>query len=164
MGLKIIDEDVFEGYYSIKAHRGGKLAIATGDVRDVDLLITGTEKNYELRLRTGAWGRDIAIPAILGGAIVRAGAVTLPTTAVRAGAAIAGAAARVAGIAVTGAAVGATIAGAPLAAGAAVALIEAYRAGKFEKDFWTWLKSEIVSLGKEATMSKPRVIVPQASK
>ncbi len=164
LGLKIIDEDVFEGYYSIKAHKGGNLAIATGNVRDVEILITGTEKNYELRLRTGAWGRDIVIPSLLGGALIRAGAAALPTTAVRAGAAVAGAAARIAGVAVTGAAVGATIAGAPVAAGAAVALIEAYRAGKFEKDFWNWLKAEIVSLGKEATMSKPRQLMPQVSK
>ncbi len=115
-------------------------------------------------LRTGAWGRDIVIPAILGGAIIKAGAATLPTTAVRAGAVIAGTAARVAGVAVTGAAVGATIAGGPIAAGAAVALIEAYRAGKFEKNFWNWLNQEMIQLGKEATMSKPQVVTPQAGR
>ncbi|MDE2588875.1 MAG: zinc ribbon domain-containing protein, partial [Patescibacteria group bacterium] len=27
--------------------------------------ITGSDKNYDLTLRTGAWGRDIAIPALL---------------------------------------------------------------------------------------------------
>ena len=164
LGLQIINEDVFEGYHSVKAHRGGIQAVVTGSVRDVEILVTGTEKNYELRLQTGAWGRDIAIPTILGGAIVKAGAAALPTTAVRTGAVIAGTAARVAGVAVTGAAVGATIAGAPIAAGAAVAIIEAYRAGRFEKNFWNWLNQEMIALGKEATMSKPRVVAPQAGK
>lgn len=53
LGLKIIHEDTFEGYHSIKAHKGGKLALVTGSIRDVELLITGTGKDYELTLRTG---------------------------------------------------------------------------------------------------------------
>lgn len=161
LGLKIINEDAFEGYHSIKAHKGGKLAIVTGSIRDVELLITGTEKNYELRLRTGAWGRDIVVPGILGGAVIRAGIAAAPTTAAKASAALVSSA-----VAATGAAVaaGASVVGAPVAAGAAVALVEAYRAGKFEKNFWNWLNQEIVNLGKEATMSKPKVIMPQAGK
>ena len=161
LGLKIIDEDVFEGYHSIKAHKGGKLAIVTGSVRDVELLITGIEKNCELRLRTGAWGRDIVIPGILGGAVIRAGIAAAPATAARAGAALVSGATIATGAAV---AAGASVVGAPVAAGTAVALVEAYRAGKFEKNFWNWLNSEIVKLGKEATMSKPQVVMPQAGK
>lgn len=161
MGLKIINEDVFEGYHSIKAHKGGKLALAVGSVRDVELLITGTEKNYELILRTGAWGRDIVIPTLLGGAIVRAGTIAAPGIAARAGAVVAAGAAAAAGAAI---ATGAVVTGAPVVAGAAVAVVEAYRAGKFEKNFWAWLNKEIAKLGKEATMSKPQVIMPQSGK
>lgn len=121
LGLKIIDEDSFEGYNSIKAHKGGKVALVTGSVRDVELLITGTDKNYELTLRTGAWGRDIAIPALILGVF-------------------------------------------SFGAGVVAAGVEAYRAGKFEKDFWTWLNKEIVNLGKEATISTPQVVTPEPSK
>jgi hypothetical protein len=122
LGLKIINEDAFEGYHSIKAYKDGKIALVTGSVRDIELLITGTDKNYELTLRTGAWGRDIAIPALLASMV-------------------------------------------SFGAGAVVAGVEAYRAGKFEKDFWTWLNKEIISLGKEAMMSIPQeVVVPQSIK
>lgn len=162
LGLKIINEDVFEGYHSIKAHKGGKLALVAGSIRDVELLITGTEKNYDLTLRTGAWGRDIVIPTLLGGAIVRGGIVTAPGMAARAGAAIATRAAMAAGATVASGA--AVVAGAPVAAGVAVALVEAYRAGKFEKNFWAWLNREIVKLGKEATMSKPKIILPESGR
>lgn len=161
LGLKIIDEDSFEGYHSIKAHKGGKLAVVVGNVRDVELLITGTEKNYELRLRTGAWGRDIVIPGILGGAIVRAGVAIAPSTAAKTSAALISGATAATG---AGIAAGASVVGAPVAAGVVVALAEAYRAGKFEKNFWNWLNQEIVALGKETTMSKPKVVTPQAGK
>jgi hypothetical protein len=137
LGLKIINEDVFEGYHSIKAHKGGKLALGTGSIRDVELLITGTDKNYELTLRTGAWGRDVVIPALIGSAIVGVGTAARTSTAVTAGAAV--------------------------TAGVAVAVVQAYRAGKFEKNFWTWLNKEIVELEKEATMSKPQVVVPKTN-
>lgn len=161
LGLKIINEDSFEGYHSIKAHKGGKIALVVGNVRDVELLVTGTEKNYELRLRTGAWGRDIAVPGILGGAIVRAGVAAAPATTAKVGAALVGGAAAATGAAI---AAGASIVGAPVAAGAAVALVEAYRAGKFEKDFWNWLNHEIAVLGKDATMSRPKMVMPQSGK
>ncbi|WP_101477472.1 hypothetical protein [Candidatus Nitrosotalea bavarica] len=65
LGLKIIHEDTFEGYHSIKAYKGGIPSLVTGSVRDVEILITGKDKDYELTLRTGAWGRDIAIPSLL---------------------------------------------------------------------------------------------------
>ncbi len=65
LGLQVIHEDGFENYWSVKAHKGGKLATLTGSIRDVEVMITGSNNNYDLTLRTGAWGRDIAIPAIL---------------------------------------------------------------------------------------------------
>jgi hypothetical protein len=150
LGLKIINEDAFEGYHSIKAHKGGKIALVTGSVRDVELLITGTDKDYDLTLRTGAWGRDMVIPTLFGGILGSAG------TAMAAGTTLATGAAVVTGTVVT--------AGVPIAAGATVAVVEAYRAGKFEMNFWTWLNKEIVNLGKEAMMTRPQVVVPQSSK
>ncbi|MHB8602470.1 MAG: hypothetical protein ACYC6W_06310 [Nitrosotalea sp.] len=120
LGLKIINEDTFEGYHSIKAHKGEILALVTGSIRDVEILITGKDKDYELTLRTGAWGRDIAIPTLL-------------------------------------------ISGFSLGAGAVVAGTEVFRAVMFEKNFWTWLNKEIITLGKESMMSTPQVVVPQIS-
>ncbi|MGI0047182.1 MAG: zinc ribbon domain-containing protein [Nitrosotalea sp.] len=65
LGLQIIHEDSHEGYWSIKAHKGGTLSAITGSIRDVEILITGSSNAYDLTFRTGAWGRDIAIPALL---------------------------------------------------------------------------------------------------
>jgi hypothetical protein len=69
LGLQIIFEDQHENYWSIKAHKGGALAAITGSIRDVEIMITGSGNNYDLTLRTGAWGRDIAIPALLASSI-----------------------------------------------------------------------------------------------
>lgn len=117
LGLQIIHEDKFENYWSLKAHKGGKIAAVTGSIRDVEILITGSGNNYDLTLRTGAWGRDIAIPALLAGMV--------------------------------------SLGGAAIVAGA-----EAYRAHKFEKNFWDWLNTQVSQLGKKATISKPEVLQP----
>src|SRR5579872_582546 len=69
LGLQIIHEDNHDGYWSIKAHKGGSLSAVTGSIRDVEILMTGANNNYDLTLRTGAWGRDIAIPALLASAV-----------------------------------------------------------------------------------------------
>ncbi len=69
LGLQIIFEDQHENYWSIKAHKGGTLSAITGSIRDVEIMITGSANNYELTLRTGAWGRDIAIPALLASSV-----------------------------------------------------------------------------------------------
>lgn len=103
LGLQVIHEDKNEGYWSIKAHKGGKLSAITGSIRDVEILISGSENMHDLTLRTGAWGRDIAIPAILASTV-------------------------------------------SFGAGAVVAGAEAYRAHKFEKNFWDWLNLQISSL------------------
>jgi hypothetical protein len=65
--LDIIHEDKFENYWSIKGYRGGKVNTITGSVRDVEVIISGTENNYDLVLRTGAWGRDIFVPGAIAG-------------------------------------------------------------------------------------------------
>jgi hypothetical protein len=77
LGLKIIHEDKFENYWSVKAHKGGKLATITGSIRDVEILVTGANNNYELTFRTGAWGRDIAIPALLASTVSLGGAAAV---------------------------------------------------------------------------------------
>ncbi len=116
LGLQIIHEENHDGYWNIKAHKGGKLSIITGSIRDVEILITGSNNNYDLNFRTGAWGRDIAIPALLASAV-------------------------------------------SIGAGAVVAGAEAYRAHKFEKNFWEWLNQKIQSLN--AAMSVPSQISSQ---
>jgi hypothetical protein len=110
LGLQIISEDQHENYWSIKAHKGGTLSAITGSIRDVEIMITGSGNNYDLILRTGAWGRDIAIPALLASSI-------------------------------------------SFGAGVVVAGAEAYRAHKFEKNFWEWLNQTISSLN--AIMTQP---------
>lgn len=110
LGLQVLHEDSHDGYWSIKAHKGGKISAITGSIRDVEIMITGTNNAYELVLRTGAWGRDIAIPALLASAV-------------------------------------------SFGAGAAVAGAEAYRAHKFEKNFWEWLNQQVRSLN--ATITAP---------
>jgi hypothetical protein len=85
LGLKIIHEDTFKGCHSIKAYKSGIASLVTGSVRDVEILITGKDKDYELTLRTGAWGRDIAIPSLLiGGFSFGAGAVVAGVEVLRA--------------------------------------------------------------------------------
>jgi hypothetical protein len=79
LGLQIIHEDKLENYWSVKAHKGGKLATITGSIRDVEILVTGADNNCELRLRTGAWGRDIAIPALLASSVSFGGAAAVAT-------------------------------------------------------------------------------------
>ncbi len=116
LGLQVIHEDSHDGYWSIKAHKGGKVSVITGSIRDVEIMITGSDNSYDLTLRTGAWGRDIAIPALLASAV-------------------------------------------SFGAGAAVAGAEAYRAHKFEKNFWEWLNQQVKSLN--ATITEPKPSLPQ---
>src|SRR5207245_10900354 len=74
LGLQIIHEDKQDNYWSVKAHKGGKLAIVTGSIRDVEILIVGSNNQYELTLRTGARGREIGVPALTTSAVSLAGA------------------------------------------------------------------------------------------
>ena len=74
--LDIIAEDKLDNYWNIKAHKGTKGSVIIGNVRDVEVMISGTEGNYDLVLRTGAWGKDIVVPAVIAGVLTAgAGAV-----------------------------------------------------------------------------------------
>ena len=67
--LDIIHEDKLENFWNIKAHKGTKGSVIIGNVRDVEVMISGTEGHYDLVLRTGAWGRDIIVPAAIAGVL-----------------------------------------------------------------------------------------------
>lgn len=63
--MEIIHEEKYENYWSIKAHKGGKGSVIIGNIREVEVMISGAGSNYDLILRTGAWGRDIIVPAAI---------------------------------------------------------------------------------------------------
>jgi hypothetical protein len=79
--LDIIHEEKEDNYRALKAHKGTAGSVVIGNVRDVEVMISGTEGNYELILRTGAWGRDILVPAAIAGALT-AGLAAIPAAAV----------------------------------------------------------------------------------
>ena len=61
--LDIIHEEKEDNFWDLKAHKGTKGSVVIGNVRDVEVMISGSEGNHELILRTGAWGKDIIVPA-----------------------------------------------------------------------------------------------------
>lgn len=63
--LEIIHEEIYENFWSIKAHKGGKGSVIIGNVREAEVMISGSNDNYDLILRTGAWGRNIIVPAAI---------------------------------------------------------------------------------------------------
>ena len=67
--LDIIHEEKIENFWDIKAHKGTKGSVIIGNVRDVEVMISGTGSNYDLVLRTGAWGKDIVVPAVMTGVL-----------------------------------------------------------------------------------------------
>ena len=67
--LDIISEEKEENFWDLKAHKGTKGSVIIGNVRDVEVMIYGTEHNYDLILRTGAWGKDIVVPAVIAGVL-----------------------------------------------------------------------------------------------
>ena len=67
--LDIIHEEKLDNYWDLKAHKGTRGSVIIGNVRDVEVMISGTEGNYDLILRTGAWGRDIIVPAAIAGVL-----------------------------------------------------------------------------------------------
>jgi hypothetical protein len=81
--LDIIHEEKADNYWDLKAHKGTAGSVVIGNVRDVEVMISGTEGNYDLILRTGAWGRDIVVPAAIAGALT-AGVALIPAAAVSA--------------------------------------------------------------------------------
>jgi hypothetical protein len=79
--LDIIYEEKEENYWDLKAHKGTKGSVIIGNVRDVEVMISGSEGNYDLILRTGAWGKDIIVPAAIAG-VLTAGVAVIPVAAV----------------------------------------------------------------------------------
>ena len=75
--LDIIHEEKIENYWDLKAHKGTKGSVIIGNVRDVEVMISGTEGNYDLILRTGAWGKDIIVPTAIAG-VLTAGVALIP--------------------------------------------------------------------------------------
>jgi hypothetical protein len=117
--LDIIHEEKLDNYWDVKAHKGTKGSVIIGNVRDVEVMISGTENDYDLILRTGAWGKDIIVPAAIAG-VLTAGA----------GAVVVGAA-------------------------------SAYRAHRFEKNFWDYIQKTLADIGKgNPTMSEPVQVTP----
>ena len=79
--LDIIHEEKEENFWDLKAHKGTKGSVIIGNVRDVEVMISGTEGNYDLSLRTGAWGKDIIVPTAIAG-VLTAGIAAIPAAAV----------------------------------------------------------------------------------
>jgi hypothetical protein len=67
--LDIISEEKEENFWDLKAHKGTKGSVIIGNVRDVEVMISGKEHDYDLILRTGAWGKDIVVPAVIAGVL-----------------------------------------------------------------------------------------------
>src|SRR5947208_16600501 len=65
--LDIIHEEKIENYWNIKAHKGTKGSVIIGNVRDVEVMISGNQGNYDLILRTGARGKEIMVPTSIEG-------------------------------------------------------------------------------------------------
>jgi hypothetical protein len=51
------------------------------DIIHVEVMIRGNEGNYDLILRTGAWGKDIIVPTAIAG-VLTAGVAAIPVAAV----------------------------------------------------------------------------------
>jgi hypothetical protein len=79
--LDIIHEEKEENYWDLKAHKGTRGSVIIGNVRDVEVMISGTKGNYDLILRTGAWGKDIIVPTAIAG-VLTAGVAAIPAAAV----------------------------------------------------------------------------------
>lgn len=75
--LDIIHEETHENFWNLKAHKGSKGSIVVGNIRDVEIMISGTKDNHDLVLRTGAWGKDIIVPTAIWGAAT-AGIAVIP--------------------------------------------------------------------------------------
>jgi hypothetical protein len=79
--LDIIHEGKEDNYWDLKAHKGTLASVVIGNVRDVEVMISGTEGNYDVVLRTGAWGKDIVVPTVIAG-VLTAGVAAIPAAAV----------------------------------------------------------------------------------
>jgi hypothetical protein len=65
--LDIIHEEKEKDYWDLKAHKGSKGSVIVGNIRDVEVMISGSkDAGHDLVLRTGAWGKDIIVPTAFG--------------------------------------------------------------------------------------------------
>ena len=62
-------DEKYENFWSIKAHKGGTGSVIIGNIREAEVMISGANSNYDLILRTGAWGRNIIVPAAIGSVV-----------------------------------------------------------------------------------------------
>ena len=67
--LDIIHEEKEDNFWDLEAHKGTRGSVIIGNVRDVEVMISGAERDYDLILRTGAWGKDIVVPAVIAGVL-----------------------------------------------------------------------------------------------
>jgi hypothetical protein len=63
--LEIIHEEKYENFWSIKAYKGGPGSMIIGNIREAEVMISGSRGHYDLILSTGAWGRNILIPGAI---------------------------------------------------------------------------------------------------
>jgi hypothetical protein len=81
--LDIIHEEKDEDYWDVKAHKGGKGSVIVGNVRDVEIMISGARSAipyYDVILRRG---KDIVVPTAIAAAVT-AGIAAAPVAAVEA--------------------------------------------------------------------------------
>ena len=54
--LDIIHEETHENFWNLKAHKGSKGSIVVGNIRDVEIMISGTKDNHDLVLTNWSIG------------------------------------------------------------------------------------------------------------
>src|SRR5215831_8796127 len=62
---EIIHEEKEENFWSIKAYKGGTGNMIIGNIREAEVMISGSKGHYDLILSTGAWGKNIIIPGAI---------------------------------------------------------------------------------------------------
>ena len=76
--LDIIAEEKEKDFWNVKAHKGSAGSVVVGNIRDVEVMISGSkDQGHDLILRTGAWGKDIIVPTAIA-TVATAGIATIP--------------------------------------------------------------------------------------
>lgn len=65
-GFKVESEDIRDAFLDLHARKSDVERILLGQVRDVDIIIAGKKGKFEVQVRAGIWGRDLAVPVIEG--------------------------------------------------------------------------------------------------
>ena len=63
-GFSVTSEETRENYWDLHAKKSGVKRIVLGQVRDIDVIVAGTKGRFEVQLRVGIWGKDLAVPVI----------------------------------------------------------------------------------------------------